>query len=191
MPKPRKERASVTDVYRTEHSINTGLYGIPGLNQAGGWSDPAFRHICQVAMEMRGAGVELTRDTMEAVVKMGRERHARGAGLDGGAPPVARLFPSREEHAAKAVVYYVRRGEFVKIGTTMRLPQRMRALAPDEILAVQPGSYPLEKQLHRRFDYLRAPFMREYFRGDPELTEHIASVVDEFGPPPSGLLTFG
>jgi hypothetical protein len=192
MPKPRSTRVNTPNAYRTEHSANTGLHGIPGLSEAGGWDDPAFPHICQVAMEMRGAGVELTRETMNAVVKMGRERHAQGKTPDGGAArPAFRPFPSREEFATKGVVYYVRRGGFIKIGTTVRLKQRMRDLVPDEILAVRPGSYPLEKKLHERFEHLRAPFMREYFRIAPELTEHIALVVAKHGPPPDGLLTFG
>jgi hypothetical protein len=158
----------------------------------GGVHDPAFTHIATVAMEMRGAGVEMTAETMDAVVKMGRARHAQGKNPDGSAPgPPTTPFPSREQMAATGVVYYIRRGEFVKIGTTIRLKSRMQALAPDEVLAVEPGSYQLERRMHKRFAHLQAPFMREYFRIEPELTDHIAKVVELNGPPPAGLLTFG
>lgn len=193
MPAPRRSRAHVPNAYRTDSSVNFGLYGIPGLHAAGGWGDEAFRHICQVAMEMRAAGVELTRETMEAAIKMGRQRHADGKSLSNGTEraPVVRPFPSRQELAAQGVIYYVRRGEFIKIGTTARLRQRMRDLAPDEILAVHPGSYAQEKELHARFAHLRAPFMREYFHIAPELTDHVALMVEEHGAPPDGLLTFG
>ena len=194
MPKPRRTRAHVHDALQPSGlSENVGLHGVPGINLAGGWDDPAFRHISVIAMEMRDAGVEMTRETMEAIVKLGRARHAAGRTPEGFAPPLVpiRPFPSREQMAAEGVVYYVRRGEFIKIGTTMRLKNRMAALVPDEVLAVEPGSFPLESQLHKRFAHLRAPFMREYFRIEPELIDHIAKVVELHGPPPAGLLTFG
>lgn len=193
MPAPRKTQAHVRDSLRPRGlSRNVGLHGIPGLDKAVGWNDPAFLFICQVAIEMRSAGVELTRETLDAVIKMGRSRHANGLAPDGGPkPPPPPRTPSREEMAAIGVVYYIRRDEFVKIGTTIRLRDRMRALAPDEILAVEPGSYQLERLLHRRFAHLRAPFMREYFRRAPELDTHIAEVLERHGPPPEGLLVFG
>ena len=193
MPTPKPRRARVSDGYRTAAPPgNSGLVGIPGINEAVGWKDPAFRHICVVALEMRGAGVELTAETMNAVIKMGRARYAEGKTPEGrprGEPTTP--YPTREQMAAVGVVYYIRRGEFVKIGTTIRLKDRMHALAPDEVLAVEPGSYQLERRMHRRFAHLRAPFMREYFRMDPELLTHIAKVIEQHGPPPEGLLTFG
>jgi hypothetical protein len=193
MPKKRKESGFIRDSLRVKGYGNSGLYGLPGLDKAGGWDDPAFRHICVVAMEMRNAGIEWTADTVDAAIKLGRKRYEDGYTPDCKRQivPAAPRHPSREEMAEKGVIYYVRRGEYIKIGTTIRLKQRMHDLAPDEILAVEPGSFQVEKYLHQKFAHLRAPFMREYFRMDPELMDHIATVVETHGPPPSGLLTFG
>jgi hypothetical protein len=106
LPAPRKTQAHVRDSLRPRRlSRNVGLHGIPGLDKAVGWNDPAFTFICQVAIE--------------------------------------------------------------------------------------PGSYQLERLLHRRSAHLRAPFMREYFRRAPELDTHIAEVLERHGPPPGDLLVFG
>lgn len=193
MPQRRKQWGHTRDSLRPHGlSQNTGLTGVPGLNKTGGWSNPAFPFICQVVMEMRDSGVELTEETMDAAIKIGSKRHREHLREAAGRPPVIGGVPHNLPRPPKeSVVYYVRRAEFVKIGTTVRLKERMSALAPDEILAIEPGSYELEKQLHTRFARLRAPFMREYFRMEKPLMDHIAGVVKQHGAPPAGLLTFG
>lgn len=49
------------------------------------------------------------------------------------------------------LVYYVLRGGLIKIGTTTQLRQRLVALKIDELLAVEPGSYDLERRRHAEF----------------------------------------
>ncbi len=53
------------------------------------------------------------------------------------------------------VVYYVRFGDHVKIGTTSRLRERLGAIPHDELLAVEPGGYELERLRHAEFDAAR------------------------------------
>jgi ribosomal protein S27AE len=71
-----------------------------------------------------------------------------------------------------SVVYYIRFGDRIKIGTTTSLNSRLASLPHDEILLVEPGSYDLERHLHRRFNrYLVAG--REWFEAAPELLQFI------------------
>jgi hypothetical protein len=48
-------------------------------------------------------------------------------------------------------VYYARRGSLIKIGTTTQLRPRMLKLRIEELLAVEPGYYDLERQRHAQF----------------------------------------
>lgn len=72
-------------------------------------------------------------------------------------------------------VYFARRGEIVKIGTTRHLGRRLTELTNaagmpfDEVVAV-PGSYTLESTYHQRFDGLRQ--LGEWFHAT-------ASILDE------------
>lgn len=99
------------------------------------------------------------------------------------------ITPTDREDAAKmpvqpgsfaddrdCVVYYVRIGHFVKIGTTVDMAGRMSSLQPDEILATELGGYDLETQRHGQFAHVRAPKGREYFYPTDELLAHIAEV---------------
>ena len=74
------------------------------------------------------------------------------------------------------VVYYVRIGEYVKIGTTGNLPQRLRQLrvSPDDLLAVEPGSVGVERARHHQFRSDRLHVRRENFHPSVALMEHIA-----------------
>jgi hypothetical protein len=52
----------------------------------------------------------------------------------------------------------------------------MRALRPDELLAVEPGNIPLETGRHHQFEAFRVPHGegREWYAPEPELLDHIA-----------------
>ncbi len=83
------------------------------------------------------------------------------------------------------VVYYVRIGDHIKIGTTTAFGSRMMALMPDEILAIEEGDHRVEKARLRQFDACKAPKGREYFWPAPELVAHIAEVKRiDWRPPP-------
>lgn len=76
----------------------------------------------------------------------------------------------------EAFVYYVRKGSLIKIGTTANYRPRMNGLKPDEILAVEPGSYKLEARRHEEFaeDRCTTGTRAEWFRPSPPLLAHIA-----------------
>lgn len=78
------------------------------------------------------------------------------------------------------VVYYVRIGQLVKIGTTGQLDVRLRAYPPDAaVLAVEPGTRELEQQRHRQFRDSGATKLGEYFYPSTALIEHINSLREQ------------
>jgi hypothetical protein len=82
------------------------------------------------------------------------------------------------------VVYYVRRLEHVKIGTTSDLTQRLRHLGVkvEDVLAFEFGSYGLETMRHRQFAHLLEPSLgREHFRLGPDLMQHIVELRKSLG----------
>ncbi|MER8219707.1 hypothetical protein ABTZ58_03735 [Streptomyces sp. NPDC094143] len=131
--------------------------------------DPAFESIARVLLDMRTAGVQLVDSVVRAAVKLGRHYHAVGA-----IPAPRQTLDARES----AVVYYMRFGNLIKIGTTIRLYERAKDLKPDEILAVEPGTYDLELQRHRQFARYRAN--GEYFYPGPALREHIRQIQAKY-----------
>jgi hypothetical protein len=84
------------------------------------------------------------------------------------------------------VVYFIRAGDAVKIGRTVNVAARQRALAtasavPLELLAAVPGGRELEAQLHREWRHLH--LRGEWFRADEELLRYIAELAGG-GPAP-------
>lgn len=80
--------------------------------------------------------------------------------------------------AVQEVVYYVRFGDRVKIGTTKDLKQRLVHIPHDEVMATEPGGIFVEQQRHKQFKHLRAKVgtNREWFQLTAELAEHIAGI---------------
>lgn len=87
----------------------------------------------------------------------------------------------------KEYVYFVRSGEYIKIGKAIQPAERVKSLrmggvlAPDgmdfarvELLAFEPGGYDHESKLHRRFDKLRAT--GEWFRAEGDLLDYISRI---------------
>lgn len=79
-------------------------------------------------------------------------------------------------------IYYVRVGEYIKIGTAMDLRTRLRAYPPgSQLLASEPGSYQKEAERLAEFgEYLAA--RKEWFRPGPRLMEHIAAIQGDDTP---------
>lgn len=75
------------------------------------------------------------------------------------------------------VVYYIRFGDRVKIGTTTNLRNRLGALPYDEILAVEPGGRDLERARH--IEFRRSRIKGEWFRLDTRLRQHVDALVAE------------
>jgi hypothetical protein len=81
--------------------------------------------------------------------------------------PDERMHPARVE-----VVYYARRGDRIKIGTSASPRQRMSALAMDDVLAFERGGRTLEQRRHAQFAALRLG-TGEWFAAGEELLDHI------------------
>lgn len=84
----------------------------------------------------------------------------------------------REMAAECEMVYYIRFGDRVKIGTTKNLRQRLTVIPHDEVMATEPGGPHVERQRHKQFAHLRVHkgAHREWFTLKPELADHIAAV---------------
>lgn len=84
-----------------------------------------------------------------------------------GTVPDAELPPPRVE-----VVYYIRFGDRMKIGTTANLGQRMRQLWHEELVALERGGRARERQRHEQFAQWRLG-KSEWFTLAPELVDHV------------------
>jgi hypothetical protein len=134
-------------------------------------TDPAFPQIAAVLQDMAKAGVELTEETVTIAVKIGKQKWADES---------ARRIT---EPQRRSIVYYVRRGELVKIGTTVNPASRLKVLMPDEILAFEPGDRATEQRRHRQFSTCRVAAKSEYFRQDAKLMTHISKLRQLHGDP--------
>lgn len=74
------------------------------------------------------------------------------------------------------VVYYLRRGGSVKIGTTFSPRHRFAAIPHDEVLAFERGDRQLERQRHAEFAADRLG-TSEWFDLAPRLRAHIAALA--------------
>lgn len=72
------------------------------------------------------------------------------------------------------VVYYLRFDQRVKIGTSHRPRQRLKAIRHDELLAFERGDRALERRRHQEFASLREG--GEWFTLATPLVEHITSL---------------
>lgn len=91
--------------------------------------------------------------------------------------------PTLRRNAPRSVVYYVRFGDRVKIGTSTNLPSRLKSIYHDELVAVEPGNASLEHQRHKEFSADLIPGQREWFTLTPRLAMHMANVVSRHGAP--------
>lgn len=174
-----------------------GWHGIPGARHIPVASDPVFPVFIDTATEWKLAGVEMTDEIMLAVRKVSQlqvQRAEERAKVDQVAADRLALSvqaapapPGAFGDAPGGVIYYARRGRYVKIGTTVQLRDRMRSLLPDELMAVEPGSFTLERQLHGRFAALRVNPVLEYFHLEGAVAARIKEVRERCGLPPSGL----
>ena len=114
---------------------------------------------------------------LEAIV-MERDDPASVAGIRGGLTAEQRrdLIATLPE---SGLVYYGRKGRFIKIGTTTDLPTRAIVLGI-EVLATEPGGYRREAELHREFDHLRVTPRGEWFHPGTDLLVRIESLASEF-----------
>jgi hypothetical protein len=141
---------------------------------------PASATVIAVLREMRESGAEMDEAAVRIAVSVGRQRWEHREQY---APPSTGKLPC----APNSIVYYVRRGGLIKIGTTRRPERRFLELMPDEILAVEPGTYQQERRRHRQFAHLRCA--GEYFSAAPELVDHAARLRALHGAPDPSWVT--
>jgi len=173
---------SLHDVHRPDGPSRPGAargFQLKGLQGVTG-DEPALFEISRAAVEMMAAGVEMDDAATAIAVKLGRARHAE---------MLQREFPLPPPPPKPGVVYYIRRGNLIKIGTTVELRSRMQALLPNEVLATEPGDAKLEKKRHQQFSSTKVPGQREWFEPSDALTTHIAAVRAEHGEPDPTLPT--
>lgn len=137
-------------------------------------SDPAFLFIVAELQRRRRLELGLDEAGVSQAIEEGRSRYVRYMKDQENRRP-GRIPPS--------IVYYIRRGSLIKIGTTRRPLQRFKDLLPDEILAWEPGSQPEEARRHEQFRDLRVSTGAEYFRRDAALDIHMSQIRDAHGMP--------
>ena len=74
------------------------------------------------------------------------------------------------------VVYYIRFGERIKIGTSANPRQRLARLWHDDVLAFERGDRLVERRRHAQFDALRQG-TSEWFSPAPVLDRHIGELA--------------
>jgi hypothetical protein len=162
--------------------INDGDSGLRPSHQALlqliDMTDPSWPHTAAVLREMKDAGVEIGETALAIAAKIGAHRFAITA-------PMRRRRPAHHQATltgtSDSIVYYISRGELIKIGTTADPVMRFGDLMPDKILAFEPGDDEQENLRHRQFDHLRC--RGEHFRRAPELMEHIRQIRRLHGDP--------
>lgn len=127
------------------------------------------------------AGHSQARSAVRALIAADAAREPRP--LASGSDPALWLFidttPGPEcllRDSVTGWIYYVRIGDWIKIGYAADLKQRLRAYPPDaELLASHPGTLADEAALHKRFKpHLAAG--REWYPCAPEILEHVATL---------------
>jgi hypothetical protein len=90
----------------------------------------------------------------------------------------------KERRQAQSVVYYIRFGQGIKIGTTTNMQQRLSTfcLRDTDVLATEPGSHSLERSRHEFFADTRVG-NTEVFTISPKLIKHIEAVKKYHGEP--------
>lgn len=85
---------------------------------------------------------------------------------------------------AEPIVYYIDRGDRIKIGTSRSIIGRMQALhaVPSDLLAIEPGGSELEHSRHMQFAEWRIPGSELFHKCD-DLLDHIHQLVDKYPDP--------
>lgn len=123
--------------------------------------DRANRYIFRAFMSALRSGLDIYDPDVQAeCIAAGRKAHIEDQESD-------------EAEGIQRVVYYVRVGKYIKIGTAIRLDERLKCYPPDaELLATEPGHYQTEaRRLTEFHEYLAA--RREWFLPGKRLMAHI------------------
>lgn len=139
-------------------------------------ADPAYKFIVDAAMGAHRLGFDLADPDVRAkVIVAGHRAHERA-----GKPTRYKTEPRPTvlEQSHQPVVYYMRLGDLVKIGTTANLGARYAAINPEGLMALEFGGRRLERQRHNQFSICH--HHGEWFRLGPMLAMHIVGVRADF-----------
>lgn len=132
-------------------------------------------HALEVYVEMQGK-VSANMGRLFKLMKEEARRHKQG--------PTEQEVMYKEAYEAQSVVYYVRISDYIKIGFTRNLNERLKQLRvyKEDLMATEPGGRDKERERHQQFADIRRG-KRENFDKTPELLTHIARVRREHGAP--------
>lgn len=97
-----------------------------------------------------------------------------------------RVYERRQREAGNregALVYYALIGDYIKIGFSTRLRNRLTTLRVDHLLAIEPGGPEMERERHHDFAIERIDLRRENFRPSERLLDHIEHLRERYGLP--------
>lgn len=77
----------------------------------------------------------------------------------------------------RPIVYYIRFGDRIKIGTSASFRKRLESLPYDEVLGIELGGVALEGRRHAQFKAER--ITGEWFKASPRLVLHARSLMDD------------
>lgn len=115
-------------------------------------------------------------DVMERAIGAGVRRHVLKEIAEQEAAERTEAQPAARRHVP--IVYYMRMGGLVKIGTTTHLAGRYTAIYPEEVMAVELGDATVERRRHEQFQALYSH--GEWFTLDDRLRAHIDAVGRAF-----------
>ncbi len=142
--------------------------------------DPHYGKILAILRDMAASGIEIDVAVAEMAIKLAR--YTTSTTADAARTPSMRPLPPATDEPEPSIVYYIRRGDLIKIGRTTRPRKRFEDLLPDAILAVEPGGAQMETIRHRQFLAARRG-NSEYFTQSPELLAHIEVIRADHGEP--------
>jgi hypothetical protein len=146
-------------------------------------ADPAFTYIARYLTAASDMGFDPAEpDIMRRAMTAGRNAYEKDRRRPGSAAPAdvdwGKTHPD--------IVYYLRQGDLIKIGTSTRLAGRINELGAQGVMVIEMGGSDVETARHRQFAAHRS-HRREWFHATPELVDHIfamrAALEQEVGQP--------
>jgi hypothetical protein len=149
------------------------------------------------AADIAAAGLEgrdAIRTALEELAAAGYYNMARVRGADGRIRTGTQVSFTRgtfESTPIPAVVYFVERDGYIKIGTTTRLAYRLRQIrgggstpswvvpGPVELLGTTPGGFEREHEIHAMFEHERVE--GEWFQDCLAIRDFVAQLNQEVG----------
>lgn len=149
-----------------------------------GSGNPLFGPVCMELLTLQAYGIELTVGIVDKAIDKVAARHAPRVPQQETATPSAKLPMQRKPTARFGqvpvdgeVVYYMRIGNRVKMGTSTNLRKRLAVINPEELLAYEAGGCDVERHRHVQFKHLRTH--GEWFRYEGSLMDHVAILKKE------------